>query len=250
MALGCTGGIFLLPVLQVLAMLLSGLVQCLLLRIWGIHHPDISLKQDIRAWIYVFGFLGMAAWTPLGPVAMLGVMIVAGMGYAKIHRVPAWKGVAATITHLGVVLAVTLGSFILFVVLMASKTARINPSKVRGQGIPSLQVLPGMSPESILTLHQDQARVTLNSLARTGTTPEKAVEQALKDLPNAYQFSKNPYDPDKSAFCSGAPVSMGQVGLLPLHDFNDPVTSYRFKAGILVEAWTKEGRIRRYVTFN
>jgi hypothetical protein len=233
---------------QILAIIVSGLVQCLCLRVWGVHDPDIPFWQDLRAWIYANGFLGMAAWTPLGPIAMLGVVVVAGIGFAKMHRVPTWKGVAATLTHVGVVVFGLLAAMVLFLALVSSK---VNRNQVRpiGKGVNSLQVMPNMLPETVMTLHVDQARVTLNALARPGITPEIAVQQALTALPTTYAPATNPYDLKRAAFCFGSPVEMGQVGLTPLHDFNDPATHYRFKVGVSIEAWTKEGRIRRYVTF-
>lgn len=249
-ALGCMGGISLLPLFQILAIYISGLIQYICLRVWGVHDPDIPFRQDMRAWIYAHGFLGMAAWTPLGPIAMLGVMVVAGLGFARMHRVPTWKGVAATLTHVGAVLIGAFLTLFLFLVFVSSKAQRNALRTAQFQGVGNLQVLSGMPPETIMTLHIDQARTTLNSLARPGVTPEKAVEQALKTLPTIYAPSKNPYDSDVTAFCSGPPISIGQVGLLPLHDFNDPATRYRFKAGVSIEAWTKEGRVRRFVMFD
>lgn len=247
-ALGCMGGILLLPLCQILAIFVSGLIQCLCLRVWGVHDTGIPFRQDLRAWIYVHGFLGMAAWTPLGPIAMLGVMVVAGIGFARMHRVPTWKGVAATLTHVGAVVCGLLAAMVLFLVLVTPKVNR-NQTRSIARGVGSLQVLSDMPPETVMTLHVDQARVTLNALAQPGITPEIAVQQALTVLPTTYAPATNPYGLKGAAFCLGAPTEMGQVGLTPLHDFNDPITHYRFKAGASIEAWTTEGRIRRFVTF-
>ena len=248
-ALGCMGGILVLPLLQILAIFVSGLIQCLCLRVWGVHDPDIPFRQDLRAWIYAHGFLGMAAWTPLGPIAMLGVMIVAGIGYARMHRVPTWKGVAATLTHVGGVVFGLPAAMVLFLALVSSKTHRNQVRPIPAKRVDALNVLPGMLPETVMALHVDQARVILNALARSGHTPEIAVQQSLTALPTTYAPGTNPYSPNGTAFCLGAPTEMGQVGLTPLHDFNDPITHYRFKAGVSIEAWTKEGRTRRFVTF-
>jgi hypothetical protein len=249
-ALGCMGGILVLPLFQILAIFVSGLIQCLCLRVWGVHDPDIPFRQDLRAWIYAHGFLGMAAWTPLGPVAMLGVMVVAGIGFARMHQVPTWKGVAATLTHVGGVVFGLLAAMVLFLGLVTSKANGNQARPIPTRGVDTLQVLPGMTPEFVMTLHVDQARVTLNALARPGITPETAVQQALMTIPRIYAPSANPYNPSGMAFCLGSPIEIGQVGLTPLHDFNDPITHYRFRTGVGIEAWTMEGRIRRFVIFN
>ena len=248
MALGCSGGIIVLPLLQLLAMFLSGVVHYLTLRVWGVHDPAIPFKQDLRSWFYAYGFLGVAAWTPLGPIAMLGVMVVSGMGSARMHRVPIWKGAAAALTHVGGVLVLVFG--IVFATLfLGARAAQRNPRPVFSQGVNSLQVLPDMAPETVVDRHLDQARVTLNELAGQGCMPEKAVEQALKALSSRYQPSVNPYNPGVTAFCAGSPGAMGQVGLTPLHNFSDATSGYKFEAGVSVEAWSKEGRTRRYVMF-
>ncbi len=249
-ALGCLGGIVVLPLFQVLAIFLSGLLQSLFLRLWGVHDPGIPFRQDMRAWIYAHGFLGMAAWTPIGPIAMLGVMVMAGVGYARMHRVPTWKGVAATMTHIVLVLIGTFATMFLFFAFVTSKAQQHERRSFRTPGTAGLQVLPDMPPETVMTLHVDQARITLNTLSRPGITPESAVEQALTVLHATYTPSINPYDPKEAAFCLGSPTAVGQVGLTPLHDFDDPSTRYKFKAGVSIEAWTKDGRVRRFVMFD
>jgi hypothetical protein len=179
---------------------------------------------------------------------MLAVMVVAGIGFARMHRVPAWKGVAATLTHVGGVVFGLLAAMVLFLALVSSKANRNQFRPVAGR-LEALQVHPDMSPETVLTRHVDQARITLNALARPGVTPETAVQQALAELPVTYAPAANPYDLNGAAFCLGAPRELGQVGLTPLHDFHDPITHYSFKAGVSVEAWTENGRTRRFVTF-
>jgi hypothetical protein len=249
LALGCMGGILVLPLFQILAIFISGLVQGMFLRLWGVHDPEIPFLQDLRAWIYVHGFLGLAAWTPIGPVAMLGVLVVAGMGFAQMHRVPTWKGVVATLTHVAVVLLSVLTAMVLFIAFVSSRAREQGRRTPSSSTMMDLQIHPGMTPEMVVNRHLDQARVHLNALSISGASPESAVAQSLRELPAAYPPSNNPYDPAGPAFQIGAPTAMGRVGLTPLHDFYDPATRYRVKSGVSIEAWTGEGRIRRYVTF-
>jgi hypothetical protein len=124
MALGCAGGILLVPFFQVLFIMLSGAIHCAALRLWGVHDPAIGAAQDLRAWTYAQGFMVLAGWTPVGPIAMLGVLVVAGMGYARMHGVPAWKGIAASLTHVFVVLGAVIAAIILFVILVVARESR------------------------------------------------------------------------------------------------------------------------------
>jgi hypothetical protein len=249
MALGCLGGVLVLPILQAMAILLSGLLQALLLRLWGVHDPGIPFRHDFRAWIYTHGFLVMAAWTPIGPLAMLAVMLVAGMGFARMHRAPTWKGVAATLSLVGLVVGGTLATLLLFLVLATAKARQNALKSAQTQGLSGLWTRPDMPPETVMNIHIDQARITLNALSRPGQTPETAVMAALDLLQKKDPSAINPYDSKLPAFCLGPPATIGQVGLTPLHDFHDSATRHRFKAGVSVEAWTRDGRIRRFVTF-
>lgn len=249
LALGCMGGILVLPVLQILAIFISGLLQGLCLRLWGVHDPEIPYLHDLRAWIYVHGFMGLAAWTPLGPVAMLAVLVVAGMGFAQMHRVPTWKGVIASLTHVVVVFISALTALVLFIAFVSSQAKEQGRRTGFSSTMMDLQIHPGMAPELVVDRRLDQARVHLNALSTSGISPEAAVAQSLRDLPLTYPPANSPYDAGKPAFQFGAPTAIGQVGLTPLHDFHDPATRYQFKSGVSIEAWTREGKIRRYVTF-
>ena len=243
LALGCLGAIVVMPLFQVLAFLCSALVQCLFLRLWGVHAPDIPLEQDGRAWIYTQAFMTLAAWTPLGPIAMCGVLVVAGLGFARMHRAPAWRGVAATLTPPFLTLVALAGGLILVV----SRIPARPPRPPQSQAYADLMEKPGMSPEAVMSVHIDQARLTLNGLTREAASPEEAVTQALRVLPRDCPPATNPYDRQGPAFRSGPPQALGEVGLTALHDYQDGASSLRFKSGVAVEAWTRNGRVKRWV---
>lgn len=247
-SLGCLGGILLMPPFQILFMELSALIQYGFLRLWGVHDPQLGLEQDARAWIYAQAFLVMGALTPLAPVAWIAVLVVVGLGYAHMHGVPAWRGVAATLSHVATVLICALA---LMLTGIWQATAHLQtPQPIRAAVDPAMLVRPGMSQEASLTLHLDQARVMLNGLSREEANPEAAIEKALEQLPASYPPCFNPYTPRSPAFRSGPPQALGEVGLLPLHEYNEPGKNLHFHSGVELWAWAPGRNITQVVSLD
>lgn len=248
MALGCLGGILLVPLLQILAVFVTGYVQYAFLRLWGVHDPQVTLDQDLRAWILANAFMVLAVWTPLGPVAQAGVLVMAGLGYARMHRVEPWRGVAAALSMIGLGFLLLVG-FFLATFLLASHGAAGQPGLKRTppsfSPAGNLMPPPGASPAAILDLHVEQARVTLNGVGRSTATAGAAVDLAISRLEAGYPQAGNPFDPSRPGFRKGQPGALGEVGLEPdeasTSSMND---SHR---AVVIRAWTPDGVVKRTV---
>ncbi len=244
-SMGCLGGILLLPLLQIAGMLFWGLIQHFFLRIWGVHAPEIPIEQDSRACIYAHGFLVLSFLTPLGPLAALAVVIVAGMGFAKMHRVPAWRGVAATLTP-GLLVLIGLISLPLLLLITShprSPKASYGPSSVGP--IPS--VAQGMALDEATEVHVDQARIFLNNFAHEKLSPEETITAVLKSPTFAYPSATNPYGGLESPFRQGFPTAIGEVGFIPIRESLAPTANPGFRTGVLIIGRKKDGEFRRFI---
>lgn len=244
-SLGCLGGILLLPLLQIAGMLCWGLLQHLSLRIWGVHAQEIPMEQDSRASAYAHGFLVLSFLTPVGPLAALAVVIVAGMGFARMHRAPTWRGVAATLTPALVLLA---GLVLVPLLLLAASRPRpqMPPQRSSSAGlIPA--VGEGMSTDEATEVHVDQARIFLNSFSREKLSPEDTIRAVLASPTFAYPAATNPHGGQKSPFRMGLPRAIGEVGLIPVREACGPAADPPFRTGVLVIGRKEAGEIRRLI---
>lgn len=245
MALGCLGVIVLLPLLQIAGMLIGGLVLHLSLRVWGVHAQEIPIEQDSRASIYAHGFLALSFLTPLGPVAGLAVIVVAGMGFAKMHRAPAWRGVVAALSP-ALLILVGLVMIPLLLVLNSQPRAPIAPQKYSSAG-PIPAVDSKMTPDEATEVHVDQVRIFLNSLSHNELSPEETIAEVIKSPTFAYPSTTNPFGGQESPIRQGLPQAMGEVGLIPIREREDSRNESRFRTGVLIIGRRQVGEIRRVI---
>jgi|GEM_PF-6726789 len=245
MSLGCLGGILLLPLLQILGMLFWGLIQHLFLRIWGVHAPEIPIEQDSRACVYVHGFLMLSFLTPIGPIAALAVVVIAGLGFARMHRAPAWRGVAATLTP---ALLVPIGLILAPLLLVVSSHSK---SPTTSKLPPSVGPIPvvekSMSPDEVTMVHVDQARIFLNDISHEKLSSQEAITALLKLPPFTYPTATNPYGGHENPFRRGLPQVIGEVGLIPIRENDSANTRSRSQPGVLIIGKKKDGEIRRII---
>lgn len=93
------GGMVLSPLFVFIGILILGLLNHFLLWVWGGLRHGESLEQTCRAVGYTLAFTQLVGWVPiLGPFAQLGVLVVLGMGLARMHHTETWRGVCAVFT--------------------------------------------------------------------------------------------------------------------------------------------------------
>lgn len=239
---GCGCSVLFAPALHALFILFSGFLHVLFLRLWGVWGGDAGLEHDLKAWCYVSGFMVLGFWTALGPIAALAVLILAGPGFARMHGVPAWRGVAAAVSHAVLVLLLVTAAFIsIFMAAARDDAQRVRP--------PSPFVVPPpayLPPAEALVSHVERARMVVNSLSGQGLEPEEAVDQALAILSPAQNPARNPFDPLHPAFVKGLPVRQGEVGLLPVREVPGTALTMKRQNAVRIVGLGRE-RLDRYV---
>lgn len=235
MSLGCFGGILLAPLLQIALWLCLGVVQYLFLRLWGVHDAEVPLGQDLRAFTYAQGYVALAFWTPLGPIAGLLVVVVAGLGYARMHKRSPWRGIAATLTPF-VLVALALLTAVIVAVVKAPRPAR---GRSLPDSAPSGQVRV-LSPDEQMEYLVDQAAIGMNRYANQGMNPEFAIATFIAS-PEARSYEDlNPCVKGRPIFRSGEPPRAGEVVLNRSQNYRDNVHRLHPAVEIQGRSWSRE----------
>lgn len=96
--------LLLMPLIWFLGMVVGGALNHVFLWMWGGLKPGVGVIQSIRAYGYISAFFQIIQLAMVIPVVgvffYVGMMVVLGIGFARMHKTETWRGVCAALTPL------------------------------------------------------------------------------------------------------------------------------------------------------